>query len=120
MSSAQTETVKLSATTGKILMNDIACNKLTAKSSTGHIQLKNVIAEESIKVQNTTGGVEFGGCDAADIMINTSTGDVKGTLLSEKIFITDTSTGRVSVPKTTSGGTCEITTSTGDIDIDIG
>ena len=52
-------------------------------------------------------------------MVNTSTGDVNGTLLSEKIFITDTSTGRVSVPKTTSGGKCEITTSTGDINIGI-
>lgn len=117
LNSAQTETVNLSATTGKVIVNDVACNKLTAKSSTGHIQLKNVIAEESIKAQNTTGGVELGGCDAADIMVNTSTGNVKGTLLSEKIFITDTSTGRISVPKTTSGGKCEITTSTGDIDI---
>lgn len=117
LDSAQTETVNLSATTGKVIVNDVACNKLTAKSITGHIQLKNVIAEESIKAQNTTGGVELGGCDAADIMVNTSTGNVKGTLLSEKIFITDTSTGRISVPKTTSGGKCEITTSTGDIDI---
>lgn len=119
LDSAQTETVNLSATTGKVIVNDVACNKLTAKSSTGHIQLENVIAEESIKAQNTTGGVELEGCDAADIMVNTSTGDVKGTLLSEKIFITDTSTGKVSVPKTTSGGKCEITTSTGDIDIGI-
>lgn len=119
VSSAQTDTVKLSATTGKVIVNDVACNKLTAKSSTGHIQLKNVIAEGSINVQNTTGGVKFEGCDAADILVHTSTGDVKGTLLSEKVFITDTSTGRISVPKTTSGGKCEITTSTGDIDIGI-
>lgn len=119
LGSAQTETVKLSATTGNVIVHDVACNELTAKSSTGHIQLKNVIAEESMKAHNTTGGVEFGSCDAADIMVNTSTGDVEGTLLSEKIFITDTSTGRVSVPKTTSGGKCEITTSTGDIDIGI-
>ncbi|MGN0557769.1 MAG: DUF4097 family beta strand repeat-containing protein [Acutalibacteraceae bacterium] len=119
LGSAQTETVKLSATTEKVIVNDVACNKLTAKSSTGHIQLKNVIAEGSINVQNTTGGVEFEGCDAADILVHTSTGDVKGTLLSEKIFITDTSTGRVSVPETTGGGKCEITTSTGNIDIGI-
>ena len=53
------------------------------------------------------------------IMVKTSTGNVKGTLLSDKIFVTDTSTGRVSVPKTTSGGKCEITTSTGDIEIEL-
>lgn len=119
LDSAQAETVELSATTGKIIVNNVACNKLTAKSSTGPIRLKNVVAEESINAQNTTGGVEFGGCDAAGITVKTSTGDVSGTLLSEKIFFTDTSTGSVSVPKTTSGGKCEITTSTGDIDIGI-
>lgn len=119
LASSQTETVKLSTTTGKITVNDVACDELTAKNSTGRIQLKNVIAEESIKLESTTGGVKFEDCDAGSITVNTSTGDVKGTLLSEKIFITDTSTGRVSVPKTASGGKCEITTSTGDIDIEI-
>ncbi len=119
LNSAQSETAKLSSTTGNIVVNDVACNKLTAKSSTGHIQLKNVIAEESIKLENTTGGVKFDCCDATDIIVKTSTGNVKGTLLSEKVFVTDTSTGRVNVPKTTNGGKCEITTSTGDIEIEI-
>ncbi len=119
LDSAQPETVKLSATTGKIVLNNIACNKLTAKSSTGHIQLKNVIAEESIKLENTTGGVKLDSCDASDITIKTSTGNVKGTLLSEKIFVTDSETGRINVPKTTSGGKCEITTSTGNIEIEL-
>ena len=37
----------------------------------------------------------------------------------DKVFITDTSTGNISVPKTITGGKCEITTSTGDIRISI-
>lgn len=119
LGSTETETIKLSATTGRVTVNDVACNKLTAKSSTGQIFLKNVIAEESMNIENTTGGVRFEGCDATDITVKTSTGSVKGTLLSEKIFVTDTSTGSVSVPKTSSGGKCEITTSTGDIEIEI-
>lgn len=119
LNSTQSEAVKLSASTGKVVVNDVACSKLTANSSAGHIQLKNVIAEESIKLENTTGGVEFDGCDAAGITVQTSTGNVKGTLLSEKIFVTDTGTGRINVPKTTSGGKCEITTSTGDIEIEL-
>lgn len=116
---SETEAVRLSAITGRVTANDVACNKLTAQSSTGQISLKNVIAEESIKIESTTGGVRFDGCDASDITVKTSTGSVKGTLLSEKIFIADTSTGRVSVPKSTSGGRCEITTSTGNIEIEI-
>ena len=48
-----------------------------------------------------------------------TTGDVTGTLLTEKTFSTDTSTGDVSVPNPSSGGKCEIKTSTGDITISI-
>ena len=61
----------------------------------------------------------FDSSDAAEIFVKTSTGDVSGSLLTEKVFITDTSTGKVSVPKTTTGGKCELITSTGDIKIEI-
>ena len=57
----------------------------------------------------------FDRCDAAELSITTDTGDVKGTLLSDKVFIARTDTGRVHVPETTNGGKCKITTSTGDI-----
>jgi len=63
--------------------------------------------------------VEFTACDAGEIVIETDTGDVEGTLLSDKIFITETDTGRIDVPKTTTGGRCQITTDTGDIKIKI-
>ena len=66
-------------------------------------------------VEPDSGDVLFDGCDAGEIEIETSTGDVKGTLLSEKIVFASASTGRVQVPEWISGGKCKITTSTGDI-----
>ena len=42
-----------------------------------------------------------------------------GSLLSDKVFITETDTGNVNIPKTTDGGKCEIKTDTGDIKIKI-
>jgi hypothetical protein len=48
-----------------------------------------------------------------------NTGDIRGSLLSEKIFITKTTTGSVRVPSTASGGTCELITGTGDITVTI-
>lgn len=60
----------------------------------------------------------FIGCDAAEIYVKTSTGDVTGSLLSGKSFVTDTSTGEVNVPAS-SGGKCEIKTSTGNIKISV-
>ena len=58
-------------------------------------------------------------CDAAEIFVETDTGDVKGSLLSEKVFIPKSDTGDIKVPKTVTGGRCEITTDTGDIKIEL-
>ena len=114
------EQVNLTTTTGEIAVNDATTkNGIDIKTDTGTITLKNVVAAGSLSVKSDTGDVRFEDSDAAQISIKTSTGDVTGTLLSEKVFITDSSTGRISVPKTTAGGKCEITTDTGDIRIDI-
>ena len=59
--------------------------------------------------------MKFKDVDAKDVSVTTDTGDVRGNLLSDKIFFTRTDTGEISVPQTTTGGKCEIMTSTGDI-----
>ena len=105
--------------TGKVKLTNVSCADFVAESDTGTITLKNVVATGSFSVESDTGDVRFENSDAAQISVKTSTGDVTGTLLSEKVFITETSTGRISVPKTTSGGKCEIITATGDIKINV-
>ncbi len=105
--------------TGKTYLTDMACQNLTSGGNTGDISLKNVIAAETFSIKRSTGDVMLDGCDAADLFVETDTGDVAGSLLSEKVFVTHTSTGRVNVPHTTSGGRCEITTDTGDITITV-
>lgn len=111
--------LRVKVSTGKSNLTDISCNKLISNGSTGDISLVNVIAAESFFVERSTGNVKLDSCDAADIFITTDTGDIKGTLLSEKIFTCASSTGRVDVPNGKSGGACEITASTGDIIISI-
>lgn len=111
--------IKVVASTGKTKLTDVSCKGVISSGSTGDIILKNVIASESFWVERSTGSVTFEGSDAAEIYVKTTTGSVKGTLLSEKIFITETSTGSVNVPKTLTGSKCEIKTSTGSIQIDI-
>ncbi len=109
--------VKIHVSTGKTNMSDIACKSVISSGNTGDISLKNVIAAESFSIQRSTGDVRFDGADAAEIFVETDTGSVTGSLLTEKVFITQTDTGRINVPKTTAGGKCEITTATGDIKI---
>lgn len=110
---------KVKTETGQIQLTDVNCKSIIIKSTTGDISINNVNADESLSVESDTGNVRFENSDAASISVKTHTGDVTGTLASEKVFIAKSSAGDVNVPKTITGGKCEITTDTGDIDIDI-
>ena len=109
----------ISVSTGKTDIKDVTCSSLTSTGDTGDIIMKKVIATEKLSLKRNTGDVKLESCDAGEIVIKTDTGDVKGSLQSEKIFFAHSDTGRVSVPRTTTGGKCEITTDTGNIKITI-
>ena len=106
-------------TTGKTNLTDIKCKNLISKGSTGDISINSVIATEKISIKSSTGDIRFDDSDAAEIAVETDTGDVTGSLLTDKVFLTHTDTGKCDVPKTTVGGKCEITTDTGDIRVTV-
>lgn len=107
--------VSIGVSTGRTELSDVRCGSLTSTGSTGNITLKNTVADDSINVKRSTGNVYFENSDASEIFISTSTGDVKGSLLSDKVFLAESDTGRIEVPKTIAGGRCEIVTDTGNI-----
>ena len=111
--------VKVKTSTGSIAIADIRCKKLSATGNTGIIELKNTIAADNMTINCATGSVKFDKCDANEIKVKTNTGSIVGTLLSDKVFFAKSAVGNVDVPKTTSGGTCELTTDTGNIQIEI-
>ena len=111
--------ISASVSTGKSSFTEITCNSFTSNGNTGDIELNNVVASSSLSINRSTGDVKLNGCDGGEIYITTDTGNVKGSLLSEKVFIVSTDTGKKQVPNTITGGRCEITTDTGDIIISI-
>lgn len=111
--------VTVSVSIGKACLTDIACKSVISSGNTGDISLDNVIAAEKLSIERSTGDVKLKGSDAAELFVKTDTGDVTGSLLTDKIFITQTNTGDVDVPDTAAGGRCEIRTNTGDIEIKI-
>lgn len=113
------DALTVAVTTGKASITDLKCKNFNSFGSTGDLLLKNVVATENFAIERDTGDVQFDGCDAGDISVETDTGSVTGTLLSEKIFITESDTGRVNVPKTFTGGKCKISTDTGNIIIKV-
>lgn len=110
--------LSLQSSTGRTTLTDVSCGTLTSTGSTGNITLENVTASKDFSIVRSTGDVEFIKCDASELSVRTDTGKVFGSLLSHKVFVCQTSTGRIDVPKTADGGRCEITTSTGNIKIE--
>ena len=113
------ENITVNVSTGKTEMKNVSCADLRSNGSTGDIALKDVIASERYSLERSTGDVKFEGCDASEIWVQTDTGSVTGSLLSDKIFFAQSDTGRVDVPRSLSGGKCEITTDTGNIKITV-
>lgn len=103
--------------TGDAQIADVRCQSIYTTGDTGDTDFKNVIAEKTFSAERDTGDIDFDRCDGAEVFLKTDTGDIEGSLLSEKIFIASANTGDVEVPKTTTGGKCEVTTNTGDIEI---
>lgn len=112
--------ILLKISTGKTNLTDVTCERLLSRGGTGDIYLENVIVDKIFSIARGTGDVTFERCDAGEVFIQTDTGDVRGSFLTEKVFITETDTGHVNVPKSANGGRCEISTDTGDIRIEIG
>lgn len=111
--------INIKATSGSISLKSVeAENSITADASSGSITFDSVRCE-ALTVSASSGSVRLNDSDAADIDIRTSSGSVKGTLLSNKVFVTDTSSGSVDVPASFEGGKCYIKTSSGSIEISI-
>ena len=104
-------------TTGKLRITDLTCQTLNCESSTGDKGLQNVVAEQYIKAISSTGGVKLVGCDAPELTIKTSTGNITGTLLTPKEFFANSGTGKVHIADRsgTANGKCYVNSSTGDI-----
>ena len=115
-----TGALSVKVSTGDTDMESVTAKSLASTGSTGDMSLQGVTVAERMEIERSTGDVRFEGCDAGEILVRTDTGSVTGSLLSEKVFIARTDTGRVDVPRTVTGGRCEITTDTGDIILSIG
>ena len=113
------EKITLNASTGHLVLKNVTANDFESKTSTGYVRFENTVIDNHMQVKASTGDIKFVDSDAKTMNIKTDTGYIKGVLLTEHIFYAKSDTGKVSVPKTTTGGIAELETDTGDIIITI-
>ena len=109
--------VEAISTSGEVTLTDIECCDIRAEATSGDVEIICVIAENHLHAECVSGDIELHSSDAQTLFLKSTSGDIEGSLLSEKVFITDTTSGEVQVPHTTSGGKCEIKTTSGDVEI---
>lgn len=106
--------------TGECHLWGVTARNIHMETSTGDVELQDVLAGDTLTITSKTGELELEHCDANSLILETATGDVDARLLTGKQFQATSSAGEVNVPPSTQGGSCKITTKTGDIEVSTG
>ena len=119
ISGLQTTSIAAHSDTGDLRLSDMTPAQVELSVDTGKIELVNLICSGDIRCESSTGDIRLTDVDGANLYLSASTGDITGTVRTQKVFSAESSTGKVSVPDTAAGGSCEAETSTGDIRLSI-
>ena len=117
---AAPEALTAETVSGSIALSHVRCGEISVKSTSGRIGLTDAIAEAGLRVKSVSGSIALEDCDGGDVRIQTTSGSVEGTLLSDKLFVADSTSGSINVPLSRGAEKCEITTVSGSIAIEIG
>ena len=112
-------------TTGDYRFDNVKCNYAKLHTTSGDYNLNELIVngefnsnEPNLDVTGTSSDIIFKNCDARNIFMKTTTGDIKGNFLSEKDITFEKTTGSARVDSNSSAADkCFVKTTTGDIDI---
>lgn len=122
ISNISTKTINIKTTSGDISLIDAKnTENIEINSTSGDISINDTVNTKDTLIQSTSGEVSLMNFDSEYLKIETVSGDVEGSLLSEKVFITDTTSGDVDVPigNSLAFGECVVSTTSGDISFKI-
>lgn len=107
---------EIATASGDMEVSNLNADTLAFRTASGEMALSAVQVHGMAELEAISGDITFDRTDVGDLCIQTVSGDVRGSLLSLKNFMTHTTSGSVHVPApNTSAVLCEITTTSGDI-----
>lgn len=108
--------VTVETVSGDVEIRDADVRRLKVSTTSGEQVVKGVMAEDWAELSSVSGNIELLDSDAERLEISTISGDVHTALQTVKEYVTDTTSGEVSVAKNVPGaGRCAISTVSGDI-----
>lgn len=111
--------LKLNTVSGDIEVKNIKGDELSAASTSGEVDIEDSVFSGNLELKTTSGDIQINSSDAKTLNIKSTSGDVKGNLLSDKMFVTHSTSGNIRVPESHSDDRCEIKTTSGDIRMEI-
>lgn len=114
-SAGVTQDLTIETISGDLDVTGAEPQALTLQSTSGEVRISRVIVGGPCRIDNVSGDVNLTDCDADTLDVNTISGHVSASLRTGKTFSTQTVSGDVDVPSDASGGSCQITTTSGDI-----
>ena len=114
---SEAKKITVKTVSGDVSVCNAKLDGLVAETSSGDVKLTEVTAENGLELQTSSGDVIFDRSDAKEITVHTASGEVRGSLLSDKVFVCKSSSGKINVPGTVTGGKCSVETDSGDINL---
>lgn len=112
--------VQVTVTSGDVQLSAMTIENLAVSTTSGNVELSRAVVEGSAQITSVSGEIGLERSDAGSLRIQTVSGDVECSLLSNKKIETKTTSGDIRVPPSDpSAGICSVTTTSGDIEIEI-
>lgn len=106
----------ITTSSGDVYLSAMRAGSLEIRSDSGDLSLNKVTVSGEVTLASGSGDIWLWDCDGSSFQIRSDSGDVSGTFLRPMDFAADTTGGSIDVPKPDpSGGTCAVTTGSGDI-----
>ncbi len=120
LSGGNPENAEITTSSGNIELSDINSSVLTLNSASGKIKLEDTMTTNNTTAKTNSGDISFIRCDSANFEFETSSGSVKGIILTDKIFDVRSTSGNIDYPISIEGhGRCNVKTSSGNVKIEI-
>ena len=112
--------VEVITTSGDVFMTEGTPYQLKIKTTSGDVKISSVISEDAAMIESMSGDIRMERSDAGSFHMKTTSGDISGSILSRKDFDVETASGDIRLPKSDSSAPkCEISTSSGDVEMEI-
>ncbi len=112
------DTVSAQTASGDISLLQVQAKDIRTVTRSGRTLLSRTVVSGTLEAQSSSGDIELEASDAQSLILTAESGDITGSLRTDKAFDAESRSGNVICPDSVAGGgTCVVRTWSGDISL---